>query len=171
MIVDGPAMPGEAEPLRYERGRGPLANDEVLANMRRRQRIKNAKVPADQHEDLTDRLPDIHGSKDPIALRLPTLLVEYLHLVALIEDLPLTAVFEAALMEKALSAPLRPDRAKERYFELADAMNVGRSHRGDSVSGLDLSRIREKAADLLAAIDELHGSDATVSSHRPDAAG
>ncbi|MEV0453699.1 hypothetical protein [Catellatospora methionotrophica] len=159
VTIKGPAMPGEAEPLTYEPGRGPITRDEALANYRRRQRIRNAKLPADKREELADRLPDAQGPKDPVNVRMSTLAVEYLNLYALLEDLPVTAALEAAVMEMVLRTPRRPDKAKERYFELQELLNQGKSLAEDrgSTPPVDVERLRRQAAELTAAIDDLEG--------------
>ncbi|MEU8001632.1 hypothetical protein AB0B66_10765 [Catellatospora sp. NPDC049111] len=159
VTIDGPAMPGEAVPLSYEPGRGPLTRDEVLANYRRRQRIRNDRLPPDKHEQLAEQLPDAQGPKDPVNVRMSTLVVEYLNLYALLEDLPVTAVLEAAVMEMVLRSPQRPDKAKVRYFELQEALNNGKAlvEAPASPSPLDLVRLRQQAAELTAAIDDLEG--------------
>ncbi|GAA1615916.1 hypothetical protein [Catellatospora bangladeshensis] len=157
MHVDGPAMPGEAEPLAYEPGRGPVTKDEVLGNMRRRQRIKNMDQPRERQVSLAESLPDITGEKTPVGIRLPTVLVEYMHLIALLENLPLIAVIEAALMHKALSAPSPPEQAKESYLGLQELLSGDDRPLQKQGDDLDLRRLRAKARDLLATIDKLEG--------------
>lgn len=157
VTIEGPAMPGEAEPLAFEQGRGPVTAEEVLANMRRRQRIKNAELPPDRQVELADELPALTGEKVPVGIRLPTALYEYIQLIALLENLPLIAVIEAALMEKALSAPREPAQAKDNYFTLQELLSSEERPAKTGDDDLDLRRLREQASDLLAAIDKIEG--------------
>ncbi|MEV4417065.1 hypothetical protein [Catellatospora sp. NPDC049609] len=155
--IDGSVMPGEAEPLAHVPGRGPVTKAEVLANMRRRQRIKNSKLPADRQQALPDNLPDIQGDKEAVGLRLPVLLIEYINLIALLENLPMVAVVEAALMDKALRAPRQPEQAKENYFDLQEALMSDSRPQHSPGRGVDLHLLRPRVVELLAAIDEMGG--------------
>ncbi|MFC7759686.1 hypothetical protein ACFQY4_17970 [Catellatospora bangladeshensis] len=85
------------------------------------------------------------------------MLVEYMHLIALLENLPLIAVIEAALMHKALSAPSPPEQAKESYLGLQELLSGDDRPLQKQGDDLDLRRLRAKARDLLATIDKLEG--------------
>jgi hypothetical protein len=145
VTVDGPAMQGEAEPLAWASGRGPVLPEEVLGNMRRRQRIQQQENP-DQPVELAERLPDWNDKKMQVGLRIPRVLNEYLHTLALIEGMPFTAIIEEALLEKALSIPRNPEAARKHFLRLQEQMRTGQ---------LDIEVLRTQVTDMLAQINKL----------------
>lgn len=115
-LTDSDAYPGEARPLKYEPGRGPVTDDEILGVMRRRARLELAASPkraGATRKEIPAELPSIHARKEPVMTRLPPLVTAAARARAEIEELNLAALLEAFLAEYASGTPRPPEEARE----------------------------------------------------------
>lgn len=113
-------LPGEDMPLMYTPGRGPITEDEALGVLRRRRRVDLAyrpKRPDVKRPTVPDELPDAAAPKQTSVSRFPPRALAVAYARAEIEDVPLTAILEEALIIYAEGAPESPETVKQRLAE------------------------------------------------------
>ena len=113
-------LPGEDLPLVYTPGRGPVTESEALGVMRRRRRVDLAyrpKRPGVKRPQVPDELPASEAPKQTSVSRFPPRILAVAYARAEIEDIPLTAILEEALIKYAEGPPESPEAVKERLAE------------------------------------------------------
>ena len=102
-------LPGEAAPLEYIDGRGPITAQEALGVARRVARKEIASGRRNTKMTVPDALPEVGENKTSHIFRLPPLDVAFARARAEMEGVSLTAVVEAAIRAYGQGSPTRSE--------------------------------------------------------------
>jgi hypothetical protein len=119
------ALPGEAAPLTWTTGRGPVTEEEALGVVRRRRRLELGQQPkrlGAGHRPVPDELPAENAKKVGVMFRLPPYYVALANARAELEDTNLTAILEEALIKYAQGRPSSPPAVRRRLQALFESV-------------------------------------------------